>query len=423
MSNILNNLAAPDNSGRQRGIYSVCSSHPMVIEAALMQAKDDDSALLIEATCNQVNQFGGYTGMQPVDFVRFVQVIATQVGFPEGKLIFGGDHLGPNPWRHKPAEEAMVLAKDLLRAYAAAGFKKLHLDASMRCADDPAVLSDDVVAARAAALCEAAEAVAPGVAVYVIGTEVPVPGGATEELSDIQVTSPAAAGHTLEAHETAFHSLKLQGAWERVIALVVQPGVEFDHTHVIDYQPDKATELSAFQKAQSKLVFEAHSTDYQRADLLAKLVEDGFAILKVGPGLTFALREALYALELIEHELIEVSARSNLREVVESEMLNHPQDWVNYYGGDVVHQARMRVFSYSDRVRYYWGRPNIVAANDRLLKNLRDAEMPENLVSQYLPAQYAAYRLGKIRLTVRDLFLDRVRDAIRPYALACIPCP
>lgn len=420
MSNKLKSLVARDNSGRQRGIYSVCSAHPMVIEAALMQAGDDGSALLIEATCNQVNQFGGYTGMQPVDFVNFVQAIASQVGFPEHKLIFGGDHLGPNPWRHLPAEEAMVLAKDLLRAYAAAGFEKLHLDASMRCADDPAVLSDEVVAARAAALCEAAEAIAPGVAVYVIGTEVPVPGGATETLSELQVTSSAAAGHTLETHKAAFHALQLQGAWERVIALVVQPGVEFDHTHVIDYRPEKALELSAFQKAQSKLVFEAHSTDYQRSDLLAKLVEDGFAILKVGPGLTFALREALYALELIEHELIEASARSRLRDIVESEMLSHPKDWMHYYSGDVAHQARMRVFSYSDRVRYYWGRSKIVAANDRLIENLRNVEIPENLVSQYLPAQYQAYRLGKIGLTVRDLFLDRVRDAIRPYAAACM---
>jgi CHAD domain-containing protein len=32
---------------------------------------------------------------------------------------------------------------------------------------------------------------------------------------------------------------------------------------------------------------------------LAALVRDGFAILKVGPALTFALREALYGLDLI----------------------------------------------------------------------------------------------------------------------------
>lgn len=421
MSNVLKTLASRGSADRQRGIYSVCSAHPLVIEAALLQAKDDGTALLIEATCNQVNQFGGYTGMQPADFVRFVQTIANQVGFAQDQLIFGGDHLGPNPWRDKPAKQAMELAKDLLRTYAAAGFTKLHLDASMRCADDPDLLTDEIVADRAAALCEAAEAVAPGMAVYVIGTEVPVPGGATEELSHIAVTSTAAARHTLDAHEAAFESLKLQDAWGRVIGLVVQPGVEFDHTHVIDYQPDKATELSAFQKAQSKLVFEAHSTDYQREDRLATLVEDGFAILKVGPGLTFVLREALYALELIERELISEADRSNLRAVVEAEMLSHPQDWIHYYSGDAIHQARMRVFSYSDRVRYYWGRPVISAATSQLLENLQGVKISENLISQFMPQQYAAYRLGKIDLDARSLLLDRVRGAVRPYARACQP--
>lgn len=421
MSNVLKTLASRDSANRQHGIYSVCSAHPLVIEAALLQAKEDGTALLIEATCNQVNQFGGYTGMHPADFVRFVQTIATQVGFAQNQLIFGGDHLGPNPWRDKPAKEAMELAKDMLRTYAAAGFTKLHLDASMRCADDPAVLTDEIVAGRAAALCEAAEAVAPGMAVYVIGTEVPVPGGATEELSHIAVTSTAAARHTLEAHEAAFAAVHLQDAWNRVVGLVVQPGVEFDHTRVIDYQPEQATELSAFQKAQSKLVFEAHSTDYQREDRLATLVEDGFAILKVGPGLTFVLREALYALEHVERELIGEADRSNLRDVVEAEMLNHPQDWIHYYSGDAVHQARMRVYSYSDRVRYYWGRPVISAATRQLLANLQQVAIPENLVSQFMPHQYGAYRLGKIDLDARSLLLDRVRDAVRPYARACQP--
>lgn len=419
MSNTLQNLAQRDASGRQRGIYSVCSAHPLVIEAAVLQALDDGSELLVEATCNQVNQFGGYTGMQPADFVQFVQGIATRVGFSHDRLIFGGDHLGPNPWRDKPAAEAMAHALDLLRVYAAAGFRKLHLDASMRCADDPAVLSDEVVAARAASLCEAAEQVAPSAAVYVIGTEVPVPGGATEDLSHIQVTSADAAQYTLDAHQQAFEALGLQGAWERVIALVVQPGVEFDHTQVVDYLPGMATALSAFQKAQAKLVFEAHSTDYQRADLLAKLVEDGFAILKVGPGLTYALREALYALELIECEMVTESERSKLRAVVETEMQDHPKDWAPYYTGNPEHQARMRVFSYSDRVRYYWGRPKVAHAVEQLLGNLAKVSIPENLVGQYLPGQYHAYRLGQCGLEAKDMLLHNVREAIRPYAQAC----
>lgn len=421
MSQILRTLAARDGTGRQRGIYSVCSAHPLVIEASMQQAKEDGTPLLIESTCNQVNQFGGYTGLQPADFVRFVRNIATQVGFDDDQLIFGGDHLGPNPWRDRPASEAMTLAKDLLRAYAAAGFSKLHLDASMRCADDPEHLSDEVVAARAADLCAAAEAVAPGIAVYVVGTEVPVPGGATEELDHLQVTTPAAARHTLAVHEAAFQALQLQDAWDRVIALVVQPGVEFDHTRVIDYRPELATELSAVQKSQSKLVFEAHSTDYQNAPALARLVADGFAILKVGPGLTFALREALYALEMIERELVAEPARSHLRATVEAQMLLQPADWRSHYAGDTAHQAQMRVYSYSDRVRYYWGQPPIADAVQRLLHNLDGVVIPENLVSQYLPLQYAAHRQGLISLGAKVLLLDHVRDALRPYARACQP--
>lgn len=419
MNEILKNLNIRDDQGRQRGIYSVCSAHPFVIEASMAQAKSDGSPLLIEATCNQVNQFGGYTGMQPADFVKFVNDIASKVGFNANQLIFGGDHLGPNPWRNKSAAEAMILAKNLMRSYAAAGFKKLHLDASMSCADDPIVMPEDVVAMRAALLCQAAEEVAPGVAVYVIGTEVPIPGGATEELNHIQVTSPLSAQHTLDAHQSAFQSLNLDEAWGRVIALVVQPGVEFDHTHVIDYLPQQATELSKFQKSQSKFVFEAHSTDYQRDDLLGKLVQDGFAILKVGPGLTFALRESLYALALIENELVPAALCSKLRAVVEAEMLNEPKHWMDYYHGNESHQAQMRVYSYSDRVRYYWGQPKITAAVEQLLNNLGSLKIPENLISQYMPKQYDSYRLGLISLDVRELLIDQIRSAIRPYAKAC----
>ena len=419
MTHWLQQLPKRDSSGRQRGIYAVCSAHPLVIEAAMLQAKNDQSPLLIEATCNQVNQFGGYTGMQPQDFVRFVRDIADQVGLRHDALIFGGDHLGPNPWRDRPAAEAMELAKDLLRAYAAAGFKKLHLDASMRCADDPARLLDEVVAARAASLCAVAESVAPGVAVYVIGTEVPVPGGATEALTHIELTSALAAQHTLDVHEAAFGALGLQDAWARVIALVVQPGVEFDHTHVMDYVPELATALSGFQKAQSRFVFEAHSTDYQRGDLLKQLVNDGFAILKVGPGLTFSMREGLYALELMERELIAEPQRSNIRRVVEAEMLRQPKDWQHYYAGDSFHQGLLRVFSYSDRVRYYWGFEKISAALGRLLENLRAVEIPENLLSQYMPQQYAKVRNGTLALDARALLLDKIREAIQPYATAC----
>ena len=168
-------------NGQAMGITSVCSAHPQVIAAALALGRTTGRPVLIEATCNQVNQDGGYTGMRPADFRRFVETIAADEDFDTSLLILGGDHLGPNPWKDLPAAQAMDKACVMIAAYAAAGFKKLHLDASMSCADDPTPLPDATIAARSARLAAVAEANATGERpVYVIGTEVPVPGGALE---------------------------------------------------------------------------------------------------------------------------------------------------------------------------------------------------------------------------------------------------
>ena len=50
--------------------------------------------------------------------------------------MLGGDHLGPYVWRAEPADEAMAKARDLVRDYVAAGYTKIHLDASMRLGGD-----------------------------------------------------------------------------------------------------------------------------------------------------------------------------------------------------------------------------------------------------------------------------------------------
>lgn len=187
----------------------------------------------------------------------------------------------------------MAHADDLIKSYVAAGFKKIHLDCSMSCKDDPIPLTDDLVAERAARLAKIAEETCIALKgksdlVYVIGTEVPVPGGAHEPLNTLQVTTPDAARATLDAHRVAFTSVGLEGIWPRIIALVVQPGVEFDHAQVIDYESEKAKSLSAMVEDYATLLFEAHSTDYQTPHALRQLVVDHFAILKVGPALTRA---------------------------------------------------------------------------------------------------------------------------------------
>src|SRR5690242_21000002 len=116
------------------------------------QAIADDSPLLIEATSNQVNHLGGYTGMTPVDFRQMVEEIARATGFDTDRLILGGDHLGPNPWQRQSVAEAMREAVRMVVAYAEAGFTKIHLDASMACGDERAPLTDQTIATRAAKL-------------------------------------------------------------------------------------------------------------------------------------------------------------------------------------------------------------------------------------------------------------------------------
>lgn len=138
-------------SGRGRtGVYSVCSAHPLVIEAAALQAVDDGQPLLLEATSNQVNQDGGYTGMLPEDFRAFAVKIADSAGLTVDQLILGGDHLGPTPWSSLRASEAIEKAAQMVALYVTAGFTKIHLDTSMRCVDDPEYLDDATFAMREA---------------------------------------------------------------------------------------------------------------------------------------------------------------------------------------------------------------------------------------------------------------------------------
>ena len=412
------------HEGASAGIYAVCSAHEWVLEAAMRHAHQHDLPLLVEATCNQVNQFGGYTGMSPADFTTYVHGIAKTAGFDPRDLILGGDHLGPNPWRHLSAHQAMQHAQDMVRAYAQAGFHKLHLDASMACADDVAPLDQATIAQRSAQLCAAAEAAhTTSPCVYVIGTEVPTPGGATESLSSVQPTTPASAHQTVALHQAAFEHAGVAQAWRRVIALVVQPGVEFDHHAVIDYDRGPARALCDSLQALSPLVFEAHSTDYQTPQALRELVQDGFAILKVGPALTFALREGLEALTHIEAALLPESQRSGLMTRLERAMCADPQHWVSHYAGDAAEQALLRRYSLSDRSRYYWHDRDVQAAVKQLLAQLDAQDIPLGLLSQFMPEQFKRVRQGRLPKRAKALVLDKIAQVLDDYAHACNPTP
>jgi len=424
-------LTTAHQQDRTIGLYSVCSAHPEVLRAAMEQAKNEDSLLLIESTSNQVDQYGGYTGMTPADFVKYVRQISDSCSFPDEQLIIGGDHLGPNSWQKEKAKQAMPKAQELIRSCVQAGYRKIHLDASMRLADDlgdaDTPLDIRTVAERSAEMCLTAEQAAADYTenhqkpVYVIGTDVPIPGGAQKNLNEIHVTPQAEIEQTIEITQQAFMKLGLQETWERVIAVVVQPGVEFGDSAIFEYQPDKARKIVRFIESYPQLLYEAHSTDYQKVESLQQMVHDHFAILKVGPWLTFAYREAVFALSCIEEEWLSHSKSiilSGIREVIEKVMLENPKYWINHYRGTATEVKFARKYSLSDRIRYYWPEPSIQKALQKLLANLSLQPVPLSLLSQYLPNQYQAVRMSEIQNSPMDLIKHKIREVTRIYSLA-----
>ncbi|HEY5433656.1 MAG TPA: class II D-tagatose-bisphosphate aldolase, non-catalytic subunit [Candidatus Limnocylindrales bacterium] len=423
-------LARANRAGERVGIYSVCSADRSVLQAAMIQAQRDGVIVLIEATSNQVNQLGGYTGMTPPEFRSFVHSIAADVDLPPARIVLGGDHLGPHVWRSQRSDAAMGLARDLVRDYVLAGFTKIHLDASMRLADDPSdrPLDEATVAERAADLCAVAEqaaALLPAAAprpVYVVGSEVPIPGGELADSAAPAVTGVDAVERTLDETRRAFTRHGVGDALERVLALVTQPGVEFGDAVVFEYDERAAAALASRTPDRVPLIYEAHSTDYQTEDALGRMVRDHFAVLKVGPGLTFALREVLFALEAIEGEWLVRRGgvvASRLRETLQRVMVEHPEHWQPYFHGDEDELRFARDFSFSDRSRYYWPQPEVQAAVGRLVGNLSARPIPLTLLSQYLPMQYRAVREGTLSSDPRALIRAGIAIVIDAYAHAC----
>jgi D-tagatose-1,6-bisphosphate aldolase subunit GatZ/KbaZ len=411
------------------GVYAACSAHPSVIAAGVQQAIEDESVLHVESTSSQVNQDGGYTGQTPSQFADFVHTAARQAGLPQERVLLGGDHLGPYPWREQPAEVAMQRACALVRACVLAGYNKIHLDASMACVDDgQSGLDENTIAQRAAVLCRAAESAFQNLPagssppLYVIGTEVPAPGGETLPGAPPAVSPAGHIPHTLELFRAAFDEQRVSSAWERVIGMVVQPGVEFGENVILDYDRQKAMALSTALPKHLALVYEAHSTDYQKPAALAQMVEDHFAILKVGPWLTFAFREAVFALSAIERELLAHRKEirlSQVRETLEAAMLRNPGYWRSYYHGSESEVRLARLYSYSDRCRYYWGDTAVQRELAQLRTNIDAFPPPLTLVSQHLPLQYEAIRSGPLRARAEDMIQAHIQTVLRVYAAAC----
>ena len=429
MKNPLLAMIERRKEGFKLGIPSYCTANELAIEAVMEQGKRFAEPVLIEGTANQINQFGGYTGMTPKDFRDYVYAIADKINFEKERIILGADHFGPLVWSNLSADEAMKNAKELVRLAVLAGFTKIHLDTSMKLKDDPKNerLSDDVIAERSAVLLEECEkayqellktkpdSIRP---VYIIGSEVPIPGGSQEEEDTLQVTRVSDFENTLNTYKRKFEEHGMSSRWEDVIAVVVQPGVEFGDKDIHQYDRNAASELCAALKRHPNVVFEGHSTDYQPPKKLREMVEDGIAILKVGPALTFSLREGLFALSMIERELIPESKRANFIETLERIMLENPSNWQKHYHGSDEDKRIARKYSYSDRCRYYFSLPEIKSAIAKLFANINGIEIPAGMLRQFMPSQYRKVRDGALSMKAEALVKDCVAELADDYNYA-----
>lgn len=404
-----------NRSGEAVGMPSFCTANEYVLRAIFAYAAKHGVSAVIEATCNQVNQHGGYTGLTPASFANSIAALAAEYRVSPNAIVLGGDHLGPNPWRHLPAQDAMAEAEVLVRDYAAAGYRKLHLDTSMACGGEPTP-SFELVAQRAARLCRIAEdhAPDPDSVVYVVGTEVPTPGGETDDMDELAVTTVERFQHTIDTHRDAFEREGLASVWSRIVSVVTQPGVDFSHTAVRRFHPGDAAALSASITGVPGMVFEAHSTDFQPTDALSELVARHFFFLKVGPELTFRMREAVFALAGIERALLS-DGTSELIHRIDQAMADNPSHWAPYYQGDADLVNQLRHFSYSDRIRYYWTVPAVRAALDRMIANLETRQVPETVISQFFPTRH----FGELGATPRTLIADHITLCIDRYYQAC----
>jgi len=381
MNNPMLDIINQNRAGKTVAIPSICSAHPDVLRATLGWAKRKNKTILIEATSNQVNQDGGYTGKTPAQFMSDIHNLAHETGVDHGQIILGGDHLGPQAWRNLPADHAMAKARDMVAAYVAAGFEKIHLDCSEGCAGEPAQLPDDITADRSAdlaAVCEAAVPAGAPLPKYVIGTEVPPPGGArVDEHGDIPATPPAAATKTLLAHQNAFNRYELTDIVPRVIGLVVQPGVEFSPMQVHHFPLERDPDLRRVMMTWPSLCLEAHSTDYQNPLVYPRLANLGFGLHKVGPALTFAYRQAVYGLDMA---LAVVGKSVGLIETMDRLMTAQPKYWQAHYSAD---DDYARHFGYADRIRYYWPDPAVQAVISKLQTVVDETVIPDPVLRQF----------------------------------------
>lgn len=169
------------------------------------------------------------------------------------------------------------------------------------------------------------------------------------------------------------------------------------------------------------MTYEIHSTDFQSESSISGLVADHFALLKTGPVLSFAFREAIFGLARIEEELLagKKGVRvSGIMDIIDRAMAAFPEHWNSHISPDDENARIHRLYGFTDRVRYYWKNPDVQTALETLKANL-ESPLPLCLVSQYLPESLEDAAAGILPAKASFLIQNRITRALIPYFSAC----
>ena len=393
---------------KKNAIPSFCSSNSQVIEILFKFCKFHKVPLLVESTSNQVNQYGGYSNNTPKEFIKKIKKIAEKEKFNKKKLFFGGDHLGPLPWKLHKSREALRRSIRLIRSYINADYQKIHIDTSIKCLNDNKI-NNKIVFERTALIFRKLNLDKYKNLFFVFGTEVPLSGG--NDKSKIKQTSIT---QIKEEHKNFKNLLKSE---TNSFALVIEPGMKFMHNNVTKPIFKNFVIKKKFSK-KNNFIFEAHSTDYQQINTLKKLVSNNFKFLKVGPELTYELTRSILFMEKLEKTL---NYKSNFSKVLYLEMKKNRKYWLSYFNNKKKTVFDKIVKSKFDRTRYYLERKKVLKAINILKNNINNLELNKILIKlrrkdkKYFIKIKKVFRLNNFQ-TLNYFYLNKV---LIKYFKAC----
>jgi D-tagatose-1,6-bisphosphate aldolase subunit GatZ/KbaZ len=353
-----------------KGIPSFCTSNTIVLKSLLNFCKNKNLPILVETTSNQVNQYGGYSRNKPKDFIKKMTNLVNKINFNKKNIFYGGDHLGPLPWKKNKSGKALKNSIKLIDSYLKAKYSKIHIDTSIKCSDDKSLSNNEVFLRAKFILRNLRKKNLLKKVFLVFGTEVPLSGG--NDNKKIKATN---LKQIHEEYENFFKLLKSENFPTKNFGIVIEPGMKFMHRNIT--KPNlKNFEIKKLFSKKNKFVFEAHSSDYQSLSTLKKLVKNNFKILKVGPELTFYLFKSLLFMEKIEKKFF--NKRSDFKKIILTQMFNNKKYWKEYFKPTNKMQLKKNITtSLFDRTRYYLEEKNIIHSLAVLEKNINKINQKE----------------------------------------------